>query len=160
MAAKVGGDDEAEISDINVTPFVDIVLVLLIILMVTSVEIVKASIQVDLPKAASGGDAVESTLNIVVTLDGKVYLDGYEADEAAIVAKINEEKAKNAKLQAVIAADKGVVYGKVVDVIDIVKQNGVTGFALNIDREGGTPVPTPAPVPQETAPSETTTQTP
>lgn len=134
MAGKLG-DNEDAIADINVTPFVDIVLVLLIILMVTSVQIVRASLTVELPKAASGGDAVESTLNIVITKDGEVYLDGVKATEDDIVAKIKTEKEKNPKLQAVIAADKGVAYGKVVDAIDLIKQNGVTGFALNIDKE-------------------------
>ncbi len=57
-------------SAINVTPFVDIVLVLLVVLMVSSVHIVRASIEVDLPNASSGGEAVPSTLNIVIKRDG------------------------------------------------------------------------------------------
>ena len=60
--AGSSNDNDDVISAINVTPFVDIVLVLLIILMVTSTHIVKASFKVDLPKAASGGAAVESTM--------------------------------------------------------------------------------------------------
>lgn len=136
MAGKVGGGDEDMMADINVTPFVDIVLVLLIILMVTSAEIVRASIKVDLPSAASGGESVESTLNFVITKEGDIYMDGAKSSEAEIVAKIRTEKENNPKLQAVIAADKGVVYGTVVHVIDIVKQNGIASFALNIEREG------------------------
>lgn len=135
--APSGGDDEV-ISAINVTPFVDVVLVLLIILMVTSTAIVKASLKVDLPKAASAGAAVESTLNVIVMPDGKLVLDGAEITEAALAAKVRSEKAANEKVQAVIAADKRVPYGEVVHVIDVVKTNGVTSFALNIER-----VPTP-----------------
>lgn len=135
--APSGGDDEV-ISAINVTPFVDVVLVLLIILMVTSTAIVKASMKVDLPKAASAGSAVESTLNVIVMPDGKLLLDGSEIDEAALAARVRTEKANNEKVQAVIAADKRVPYGEVVHVIDVVKTNGVTSFALNIER-----VPTP-----------------
>src|SRR5262245_43171351 len=122
MAGKVGGGDEDMMADINVTPFVDIVLVLLIILMVTSAEIVRASIKVDLPTAASGGETVESTLNLVITKEAEIYMDGAKATEAEIIEKIRQEKINNPKLQAVIAADKGVVYGTVVHVIDIVKQ--------------------------------------
>jgi len=136
--APSGGDDEV-ISAINVTPFVDVVLVLLIILMVTSTAIVKASLKVDLPKAASAGAAVESTLNVIVMPDGKLLLDGNEIDEAQLAARVRSEKAANEKVQAVIAADKRVPYGEVVHVIDVVKTNGVTSFALNIER-----VPTPA----------------
>ena len=135
MAGKVGGDDEGMMSDINVTPFVDIVLVLLIILMVTSTEIVKATIQVDLPQAASGGEMVESTLNIIITKDGEFYVDGIKSTEDDLVWKVRKEKQENPKLQAVIAADQAVTYNYVVRAIDLVKENGVTSFALNVDRE-------------------------
>src|SRR5687767_2070249 len=135
MAGKVGGDDSDMMSDINVTPFVDIVLVLLIILMVTSTEIVKATIQVDLPQAASGGETVESTLNIIITKDGEFYVDGIKASEQDLVDNVRRKKAENPKLQAVIAADQAVTYNFVVRAIDLVKENGVTSFALNVDRE-------------------------
>jgi biopolymer transport protein TolR len=133
MAGAAQSDDDA-ISAINVTPFVDIVLVLLIILMVTSQHIVRSSINVDLPKAASGGDAVESTLNVVVTKDGDILLDGEPVTNDELAAAVRKERSGQPKLQAVIAADKGVPYGRVVHVIDVVKMNGVTSFALNIER--------------------------
>lgn len=139
MAGQATSDSDDAISAINVTPFVDIVLVLLIILMVTSTEIVRASLKVELPKAASGGEVVESTLNIVVTKEGDYYLDGAQVTEEQIVERIKTEQASNSKLQAVIAADRGVIYGRVVRVIDLIKKNGVTGFALNIEREAGSP---------------------
>ncbi|MCK6547973.1 biopolymer transporter ExbD [Myxococcota bacterium] len=134
MAGSVGDRDEV-MSEINVTPFVDIVLVLLIILMVTSAQIVRSAITVELPKAASGGDAVESTLNVVLTKDSKLFVNGKESTEDQLVAVIKTEKASNPKLQAVIAADQGIPYGSVMRVIDLVKTNGVKSFALNIDRE-------------------------
>ena len=141
MAGAVGDNDQEEIAAINVTPFVDIVLVLLIILMVTSTEIVKASLQVELPKAASGGQTVATTLNIIVTKDGELLLDGTPTDDDGLAAVVKAEKAKDEKAQAVIAADKSVPYGRVVKVIDIVKLNGITSFALNIERAtAGTPV--------------------
>lgn len=141
MAGKVGGDDSDMMSDINVTPFVDIVLVLLIILMVTSTEIVRATIQVDLPAAASGGETVESTLNIIITKDGEFYVDGIKATEDDLTYKVRTEHQKNPKLQAVIAADQGVTYNYVVRAIDLVKENGVTSFALNVDRENKATIP-------------------
>ncbi|MCA9556295.1 MAG: biopolymer transporter ExbD, partial [Myxococcales bacterium] len=66
MAAALDPNPDEAISAINVTPFVDVVLVLLIILMVTSTEIVRRSIQVDLPTAAAAGQAVPRTLNVLV----------------------------------------------------------------------------------------------
>jgi biopolymer transport protein ExbD len=134
VAAKTE-DAEDVISAINVTPFVDIVLVLLIILMVTSVQIIKSALRVELPSAASAGESIESTLNIVITKEGDMFLDGNPASEDDLVQTIAREKKANETVQAVIAADKGVVYGKVVHVIDVVKKNGVKSFALNIERE-------------------------
>lgn len=122
------------LSAINVTPFVDIVLVLLVVLMVSSVQIVKASLKVDLPKAAAAGETVDSTLNIVIQKDGSMMLDGGAVTEEQLAATVRAEKKKNPKVQAVIAADKGVVYQRVMTAIDIVKRNGVRSFALNIDR--------------------------
>lgn len=136
MAGNVADDDEA-ISSINVTPFVDVVLVLLIVLMVTSTQIVRAQLMVDLPEAASGGDAVPSTLNVTLLASGEVLLDGSPSNLDAIASAVRAEKAQDPEVQAVIAADKGVPYGKVVEVIDTVKTNGVTKFALNIERTSG-----------------------
>ncbi len=140
MAGPVGNNDDEALSTINVTPFVDVVLVLLVILMVTSTEIVKASLKVELPRAASGGEAVSTTLNIIVTKDGDLILDGTEVDEQGLANVVKAEREKDPQAQAVIAADKSVPYGRVVRVIDIVKTNGITTFALNIERAaGGTP---------------------
>ncbi len=141
MAAASQQESDELMASINVTPFVDIVLVLLIILMVTSTHIVKASLQVDLPKAASGGDAVASTLNIVMTKEGETVLDGIEVSEGTLIERIRQAKADDPKVQAVIAADQGIRYGRVVRVIDLVKQNGVTQFALNIERTSSAKAP-------------------
>lgn len=135
MAGKAKRDDGELMSEINVTPFVDIVLVLLIILMVTSVKIVKSSISVDLPSAAAAGDSVESTINIVIEAGGGMLMDGAAADDATIAANIRREHQKNPKLQAVIAADKSVTYDQVMHAIDLVKTNGVKSFALNVKRK-------------------------
>ncbi len=135
MAMLDQRDDEEVISTINIIPFVDIVLVLLIIFMVTSTAIVKAAIKVDLPKAASAGSAVETTVNLVVAKDGELILDGQTVDENEAARRIRALSSKNPKIQAVISADKLVAYGRVIAIIDLVKQNGVETFALNIERE-------------------------
>ena len=136
MAAQNGnGEDEGLLASINIIPFVDIVLVLLIIFMLTSIAIVRASMVVNLPKAATGGARVESTVNIVCNKDGSLLLNGARSSVDEIGKFVKRESAANPKLQAVIAADKGVEYGKVVDLIDLVKRNGVSAFALDVERE-------------------------
>ena len=138
------GEDDDVISTINIIPFVDIVLVLLIIFMLTSTAIIKASLKVELPRAASGGSAVDTTLNLVYTIDDELFLNGDPTDRDAVARFIQREIQTTPELQAVIAADKGVAYGKVVDLIDLVKQNGVKAFALNIERKIN-PEPKPDP---------------
>ena len=136
MAAQPSnGEDEGLLASINIIPFVDIVLVLLIIFMLTSIAIVRASMVVNLPKAATGGARVESTVNIVCNKDGSLMLNGARSNVDEIGKFVKRESATNSKLQAVIAADKGVEYGHVVDLIDLVKRNGVSAFALDVERE-------------------------
>jgi biopolymer transport protein ExbD len=128
------GEDEGPLASINIVPFVDIVLVLLIIFMLTSAAIVRASMVVNLPKAASAGAHVESTVNLVYTKEGKLLLNGKESNLDEVTRHVKREHESNAKLQAVIAADKGVEYGKVMELVDLVKRNGVTAFALDVER--------------------------
>ncbi len=122
------------ISTINITPFVDVVLVLLVVLMATAIQIVRGAIEVELPKAASAGQAVESTLNIVISAQGAMFLDGAPIDNKALSSAVSKEVASNPKVQVVIAGDKAVAYERVIQVIDLVKVLGVQNFALNIER--------------------------
>ena len=134
MAKKFGAEDEA-ISEINVVPLVDIILVVLIIFMVTAPMIMKPSINVNLPKAASGDKTTASQLNITISDSGTLNLNGSRSDEAAIQLKAQEELQKNPDVQAIIAADKDVPHGTVVRIIDLVKTAGVKKFAISIDKK-------------------------
>ena len=106
MAGQVEQDDDEVIAAINMVPFIDISLVLLIIFMVTSSYIVKAAIEVDLPTAATGSDAAPSTIGLVVMADGKVQLNGAEVTLEQLPALVKAEVAKDAKVQAMIAGDR------------------------------------------------------
>jgi biopolymer transport protein ExbD len=140
-ASKFEDDDSGRmITEINVTPLVDITLVLLIIFMVTTTYIVNPSIKVDLPKAMSGTDQTRTTLALTLTKDGQLYLNGDRSDEAQVAKQIAAELPKNPDLQAIIAADKVVPHGSVVHIIDFVKRAGVRKFAINVD-SAVSPVP-------------------
>jgi biopolymer transport protein ExbD len=138
-------DSGRMITDINVTPLVDIILVLLIIFMVTTTYIVNPSIKVDLPKAVTGSDQVRTTLALTLTRDGQLYLNGDRSSEAQVARQIAAELPRNPDLQAIIAADKVVPHGAVVHIIDFVKRAGVRKFAINVD-------PTAASVAESQAP--------
>lgn len=132
MAGAPQSDDG--ITGINVTPLVDIMLVLLIIFMVTAGQIVNPSIEVDLPKAASAGEGGESPLAVVLTADGTLHMGDAPVTEAELAARCRALAAANPKAQAIIAADGQTSHAAVIRVIDLVKLNGVTRFALNVDR--------------------------
>ena len=130
-------DDEdagGQISDINVTPLVDITLVLLIIMMVAAPLIVNnPSIKVELPKAATGDETHKTTISLTLRKDGVLFLGEEQVTEDAARGRVREEFARNREVQAIIAADKGIPYGNVMHLIDLVKSEGVVKFALNID---------------------------
>ena len=135
MAAKISGDDDQPIAEINIVPFVDIILVVLIIFMITTPFIVKPSININLPKAASGEDTTPSQLTISIGADGTTQLNGKPATDEEI-----SEFAKNAlvtkpETQAIISADKDVSHGRVITIIDTVKSAGITKFAITIDKK-------------------------
>ena len=127
-------EDGGGITDINVTPFVDVVLVLLVVFIVTAKLIVARGVEIDKPKAATGGD-VQSTLRVSVDQTGQLYVNGdlFTSDPAA-VGKIREIAATTTKPKAIIAGDRRTAYAGVMHAIDLVQQAGVTAIALENER--------------------------
>ena len=132
MAGAAGGEEEI-LADINITPMVDIILVLLIIFMVTASTIMDDSILIELPEAATGEDTEASLLGLTIDADGLWYLNGEETDEAGLRSFIQQQAAQELDMQAIIAADRDISHGTVIQLIDVIKQEGVTSFAINID---------------------------
>ena len=128
-------DNDEEITGINVTPLVDVVLVLLIIFMVTANFIVKETVEVDLPKAANGGETVQGLVNVVLDKQGQLYFDGAPVTEAELQRRAAEQLQKDANTRAIISADQSLPYGRVMHLIDVVKGRGIAKFALNIEKD-------------------------
>ena len=135
MAGGASQDDDGLVAGINVTPFVDIALVLLIIFMVTAKYIVQQpNIPVDLPRAASAQTPVIShTVAISINLQGGIFVENRAVNETELRALMVERHAQNNDVRAVIAADRGVPHGRVVQVIDITRLAGVTRFAIQTE---------------------------
>lgn len=133
--AMEGGDEE--ITGINVTPLVDIMLVLLIIFMVTANYIANQTIQVKLPQAETAQPLEKETvsLNFTVDKDSKLYLDGVAIGLNDIGQKIIDMKKEKpgVTLQALISADVETKHGAVVKLIDIIRKNDVSDFAINVE---------------------------
>jgi biopolymer transport protein ExbD len=135
MAAHVEENGDETIAAINVTPLVDITLVLLVIFMVTATYIVKEAIEVDLPRAASGGEMVAPTLAFALDREGRLFLDGAPATIEAAREAVRAALAQSSDARALISADRAVSHGRVVEVIDLVKREGLTRFAIDVELE-------------------------
>jgi biopolymer transport protein TolR len=133
--AGAQNDEDESITGINVTPLVDVTLVLLIIFMVTASYIVKETIEVELPRAAHGGETVQKTFAVLVTREGKNYLNGVPVDDGGLVAAVREAKGRGEDVQAIVGADKNATHGMVTHLLDVLKGAGVTKFAIQIEKQ-------------------------
>ena len=125
------------VAEINVTPLVDIVLVLLIIFIVTARFTVPPSIKVDLPQAGSsdapGGEA--STTMLTLKPGGEIFLNETATTLDLLPPQLAELRAKNAAAQIVINADENVLHGAVIRVLDLAKRSGIEKVAVSIEEK-------------------------
>jgi biopolymer transport protein ExbD len=145
MASSSSNDDDGMVSGINVTPLVDVTLVLLIIFMVTARIIVSQGMPMDLPKAANG-EALQQVFSIELSADGKTRVDSENlASDEGITSLAKAAKAKTPDLRAVIRADRKVEHGRVIHVLDLLKRAQVAkiAFAVSPADHSGTPVEAP-----------------
>jgi len=141
MASTSGYQDEdvggGIISDINVTPLVDITLVLLIIFMVTARLIVKRGIQVESPKTVAGAPG-PSPLELTLLPGGELYMNGQRVRDPEVVSRrVRESLKSDPELRPIITADKSVPHGEVMAIVDLVKVAGVKRFAMTTEVKTG-----------------------
>jgi len=137
MAGTTGrkGGKAAPIAGINVTPMVDVMLVLLVIMMVSAVYIVSQTLKVTLPKTANSDAPAESPFAVTITKEGRYLFEQKPIDETTLVAKLHGAKLSTKDPSLVVTADKEAFHGDVVHVIDLAKSEGITKFAINVERE-------------------------
>jgi biopolymer transport protein ExbD len=144
MAGGANDDDDGLIAGINVTPLVDVTLVLLIIFMVTAKIIVSQGMPMDLPKAASG-ESLQTVFSVELSADGKTRVDSNVVpNDEAISALAKDARTRTRDLRAVIRADRKVEHGRVIHVLDLLKRAGVAKIAFAV-----------APLPQGAMPVDT-----
>ena len=129
------------IAEINVTPLVDIMLVLLIIFMLTAHLIARQAIEIELPRASQSTALPPTILAITLKADGALFLNDRPVTPAALRDAIRATVARDPKTQAIVAGDKRVSHGRVIWVLDTVKSLGITQFAIQIDPAAITPPP-------------------
>lgn len=127
-------DDSGDgFSDINITPFVDIVLVLLVIFMVTAKYMVSQSIPVDLPKAATAAAGVPAIVSCSIDAKEQMYVDKVPMSPEEVKGALRAKLSSDAELRAIINADRAVPHGRVVELIDIIRGAGIEKFAIQTE---------------------------
>ena len=133
MAMNHGEQNQDEsISDINITPFVDVVLVLLVIFMVTAPMMVQQVLDIQLPSSQSADNAAPETLGLAVTAKGQFLLNGKLASEDKVFSLAKAAAEKNKNTQVIIAADSEAKHRFVIKAIDLIKRAGIENFAFQV----------------------------
>lgn len=128
------GSDEEEIVGINVTPLVDITLVLLIVFMVTAKLVMAQALPLDLPKAASAGE-VQSVFTVLIEADGTMTVDGRRLEsDAAFRSAVRASRSDASDLRAVISASQRVSHGRVMHALDLLREQGVLKVAFAAEK--------------------------
>ena len=131
--ASSSQDDDDQITGINVTPLVDITLVLLIIFMVTASFIVAPAVKVELPQVSKADEPPPRSLHFMVDPSGAIYLNDKKVAESNLLGIVQKEVAANADVQVLVSADKKVAYGEVIHLLDLVRSGGVKKFAISVE---------------------------
>jgi biopolymer transport protein ExbD len=128
-----GRGGRGAIVGINVTPMVDVVLVLLVIMMVSATYIVSQSMHVDLPKTASSDGSDASPAAVTLARTGALFFNGERVSEPQLIERLRRAYAGNREVSLVLSADSQATHGAVVHVMDLAKTVGITKFAINVE---------------------------
>ena len=130
-----GGNDQDEIiSNINITPMVDVMLVLLVIFMITANFMKKESININLPKAQKADPNVKQSTRISITKEGQLYLDDQETDLEKLANILQRESKMKPNMRVTLSADESLPYGNIAKLMGLIKQAGVNRIALSVKR--------------------------
>ena len=125
--------DSEELNSINITPFTDCMMVLLIIFMITGTALTQAGFNISLPKTEFGDGVEESSISISLTEKGEYYLGDEKVDFKNLSKELKKKKVKN--MPVLIYADSKVYYEKVMSIVDVVKNSGFSNVSLLVDKQ-------------------------
>lgn len=130
MSFSSQGDNDDVMSEINVTPLVDVMLVLLIVFIVTA-PVMTNAIAVNLPKTASTKPAEQKKpITISVNAEGKAYLDKNQLELAQLESELKSNQASNPAQVYHLSSDEAVKYGAVAKVMAVIERAGITKLAI------------------------------
>lgn len=132
------GEDQG-INEINITPFVDIVLVLLIIFMISTPAMVHRGMRVNLPKVFKSEDLSHVTLKLMMAADGRLFIDRRQVSVDELKNVCRKLKESKADPDALVSADKDVPHGKVMEIAAVLKDSGIVNIGFATDSAGAKP---------------------
>ncbi|MBN2193089.1 MAG: biopolymer transporter ExbD [Polyangiaceae bacterium] len=133
--SSMSGSRRAPIVGINVTPMVDVMLVLLVIMMVSAVYIVSQTLKVELPKTANSDEPAQTPLSVTVMKNGDYLYDQKPIDEGGLADAFRVAAERNKEATLVVTADRESLHGDVIHVVDVAKSQGIYKFAINVERQ-------------------------
>ena len=134
MGMGTDKNEDGSISDINITPMVDVILVLLVIFMVTANFLKKESININLPQVAAADPNIKESKQIAVTKDGKFFLEGKQVTEEALINEMTREAKYRPNMRVTLSADENLSYGSVSKLMGVLRKCGVTKIALSVKK--------------------------
>ncbi|MBM9500652.1 biopolymer transporter ExbD [Leptospira sp. 201903071] len=134
MAGTTPSGDGDEIGNINITPMVDVILVLLVIFMVTANFLKKESININLPKVAAADPNVAQSVQVALTKDGKILLEGADTTIERLKSQLERDSKIRPNMRLTLSADSSLPYGKIAETMGVIRRAGVTKIALSVKR--------------------------
>lgn len=126
---RASTDHDEMITGVNVTPLVDIVLVLLVVLMATAAYVTTLSIPIDLPGQSEGAEA-RPAITIGVAADGALTVDGEAVDREAMKQRLHAFALDDPEARAILRGDAGASHGAIVSVLDVLRHEHITRIAF------------------------------
>ena len=135
MAFISSENDQEAMTEINITPFVDVVLVLLVIFMVTAPMMIRSAMELRLPSAENTDQIERETLGVTILKTGNIMLNGVLISPDDLESEIKSSLKKDLQTQVIIIADKMATHGMVIELIDRVKGAGAKNFAFRVEKK-------------------------
>ena len=132
MAA--GSNEDEVIDGINITPMVDVILVLLVIFMVTANFLKKESININLPKVQAADPNVSQSVQVALTRDGKILLEGQLITEEKLISTLERDIKFRPNMRLTLSADEKLAYGTIMKLMGVIRKSGVSRVALSVKK--------------------------
>ncbi len=129
-----GSNEDEVIDGINITPMVDVILVLLVIFMVTANFLKKESININLTKVQAADPNVSQSVQVALTRDGKILLEGQETTEEKLVANLERDLKFRPNMRLTLSADEKLAYGTIMRLMGVIRKAGVSRVALSVKK--------------------------